>query len=147
MPTYAGEQLLAVPISGLQQTLDSLHYRSLLRYRLFMRMCPEQATCTACQDPMDIFGDHTLLCSRQPASAGLQLRHRLVQQAPVTLWSLPTCACHVRRPLPLVAGQGFQCPLTSSSVCGEVTTTVALIWWVCPSPAMGGKTLHMYCQL
>ena len=29
---------------------------------------------------MDIFGDHYLLCRREPSSAGFQPRHRLVQQ-------------------------------------------------------------------
>ena len=29
---------------------------------------------------MDIFGDHALLCRRDPSSAGFQLLHRLVQQ-------------------------------------------------------------------
>ena len=77
--------LLAVPISGLQQTLDGLHYRALLRYRVCMDMFPEQASCPCCQDTMDIFGDHALLCCRQPTSAGFQLRHRLVQHTLGTL--------------------------------------------------------------
>ena len=70
--------LLVAPIPGLQQTLGGLHYRSLLRYRLCMRMFLEDAS--SCQAPMDIFGDHALLCRRDPSSAGFQLRHRLVQQ-------------------------------------------------------------------
>ena len=72
--------LLVAPVPGLQQTLGGLHYRSLLRYRLFMPMFPVGADCTSCQSPMDIFGDHALLCRRDPSSAGFQLRHRLVQQ-------------------------------------------------------------------
>ena len=34
---------------------------------------------------MDSFGDHALLCRRDPSSAGFQLRHRLVQQTLSTL--------------------------------------------------------------
>ena len=52
--------LLAVPISGLQQTLDGLHYRALLRYRLCMQMFLEQALCPSCEDAMDVFGDHAV---------------------------------------------------------------------------------------
>ena len=72
--------LLAAPVPGLQQTLDVLHFRSLLRYRLCMRMFSDDASCPSCQAPMDIFGDHALLCRRDPSSAWFQLRHRLVQQ-------------------------------------------------------------------
>ena len=34
---------------------------------------------------MDSFGDHALLCSRQPSSASFQHRHRLVQRTLGTL--------------------------------------------------------------
>ena len=77
--------LLAVPIPGLQQTLDGLHYCTLLRYCLGMQMFPEQDSCPCCQDPMDIFDDHALLCRQQPTSAGFQLCHRLVQHTLGTL--------------------------------------------------------------
>ena len=72
--------LLAVPISGLQQTLDGRHYRALLRYRLCMQMFAADSTCTSCRAPMDTFGDHALLCHGDPHSSGFQLRHRLVQR-------------------------------------------------------------------
>ena len=71
--------LLAAPVPGLQQTLGCLHYRSLLRYRLCMRMFPINASCASCQGPMNIFGDHVVMCRSDPSSAGFQLCHRLVQ--------------------------------------------------------------------
>ena len=73
--------LLAVPIPGLQQTLEGRHFRALLRYRLCMQMFPPDARCSSCSSVMDIYGDHALLCRGDAASAGFQLRHRLVQQS------------------------------------------------------------------
>ena len=72
--------LLAVPITGLQQTLDGRHFRALLRYRLCMQLFPPDSTCSSCSASMDSYGDHALLCRGDPSSAGFQLRHRLVQQ-------------------------------------------------------------------
>ena len=77
--------LLVARVPNLQQTLGGLHYRSLLRCRLCMRMFPEDASCSSFQTPMDISGDHALLCRRDPFSARFQLRHCLVQQALSTL--------------------------------------------------------------
>ena len=54
--------LLAVPIPGLQQTLDGLHFRALLRYRLCMPLFPPDSTCSSCGASVDLYGDHALLC-------------------------------------------------------------------------------------
>ena len=64
-----GRWLLAVPISGLQQTLNGRHYYALMRYRLCMQMFVACSTCTSCR---------ALLCHGVPHSSDFQIRHRLV---------------------------------------------------------------------
>ena len=73
--------LMAVPISGLQQTLASRHFRALLRYRLCVQLFPPDSTCLSCGTSMDINGDHALLCHGDPGSMGFQLRHGRVHQS------------------------------------------------------------------
>ena len=79
-------KLLAAPFPGLLQTLGGLHYRSFLLYHKCMRMFLDGGTCSSCQAPVDILGDHALMCLWDPPSAGYELRHRLVQQTFGTLF-------------------------------------------------------------
>ena len=89
--------ILAVPICGLQQTLDDRHFRALLRNQLCKQMLLPASTCSSCGALMNIYGDHALLCGGDPNSAGFHLCRRLVQQS-LGIILRQAGICHVVEP-------------------------------------------------
>lgn len=73
---HAQDYLLAVPISGLNQTLSPRQFRCILSYRLGIPLFAEGSRCTSCNREMDIYGDHALHCASE---VGLKFRHDLVR--------------------------------------------------------------------
>ena len=107
--------LLAVRISGLQQTLEGCYFRVVLWYRMGMQMFLANARCSSSRSLMDIYGDHALLCRGDAVSASFQLHHRLVQRSLVQsscrlafaiLLSLPTSASREMMPQSQVVALG-----------------------------------------
>ncbi|XP_026414566.1 uncharacterized protein LOC113310188 [Papaver somniferum] len=73
---HAQDYLLAIPISGLNQTLGPRKFRSVLCYRLGIPIFAEESRCTSCKREMDIYGDHALHCASE---VGIKFRHNLVR--------------------------------------------------------------------
>ncbi|XP_026417118.1 uncharacterized protein LOC113312589 [Papaver somniferum] len=73
---HAQDYLLAIPISGLNQTLGPTQFRCILSYRLGIPLFPKDSRCTSCNREMDIYGDHALHCASE---VGNKFRHDLVR--------------------------------------------------------------------
>jgi hypothetical protein len=80
---HASDWLLAPPIPGLGLGLQSDAFRTALKFRLSMPLfdkpfpCPALSNCgAACDDLMDVFGDHALCCHNGPS---LLFRHNNIR--------------------------------------------------------------------
>ncbi|XP_026456136.1 uncharacterized protein LOC113357083 [Papaver somniferum] len=72
---HAQDYLLANPISGLNQCLGPRQFRAVLCYRLGIPLFVENSSCSSCNKPMDIYGDHALHCAKD---VGVKFRHDFV---------------------------------------------------------------------
>lgn len=76
----AGAWLSAIP-KGTSERFSAPEYQALLGFRTGCQLYPDNASCCACGQPMDPWGDHALSCT----PAGLYRRHNRVRD---TLWRL-----------------------------------------------------------